>query len=65
MRAHRVLAEAEPLAEDEGQRESRDAGVDVDRGATGEVDRLTPLAIQPPFSAAKPPNAQTQCATGK
>ena len=34
-----ALLEADALAEDEGQRESRSTGVDVDRGATGEVDR--------------------------
>ena len=39
VRAHRDLAEADPLADDEGEHEPGDTGVDVHDGATGEVDR--------------------------
>ena len=39
MRVHQLAAEAAPLAEDERQGEARGPGVDVHRGATGEVDR--------------------------
>ena len=41
VRTHRDLAEAEALADDEGEDEPGHAGVDVDDGATGEVDRTT------------------------
>ena len=40
VRAHRVAAEAAALAEHQGERQARGTGVDVHRGATGEVDRL-------------------------
>ena len=40
VRAQRLLAEPDPLAEDQGQCQACGTGVDVHRGAAGEVDRL-------------------------
>ena len=39
MRTERGLAEADPLADDDREHECGHAGVDVDHGAAGEVDR--------------------------
>ncbi|MEI2643903.1 MAG: hypothetical protein V9G10_16760 [Candidatus Nanopelagicales bacterium] len=38
VRLHRRLRPAEPLAQDQGQRQTGRTGVDVDRGSSGEVD---------------------------
>ena len=38
MRSHVVAAVADPLAEHEGADEARDAGIDVDDGAAGEIE---------------------------
>ena len=63
VRAHRVLAEADPLAEHQTQRQRGGAGVDVHRGAAGEV--LDAPAGQPAPPLPSVPKSNTQCATGK
>ena len=47
MRLHRVLAEADALADHEREGESREARVDLDHGAAGEVDQPCRLEEAP------------------
>ena len=68
VRPHRVAPPAEPLAKHDGEGQTGDTGVDVHRGATGEVDRLQvvgdPAADVGDTSSVRV-KSKTQWATGK
>ena len=66
VRPHRIAPPADPLAQDDGQRKTGDAGVDVHRGATGEVDRLQVVGDPATEScSSRREKSNTQWATGK
>ena len=60
-----LLAEADPLAEHERQREAGGTGVDVHRRTAGEVDRLEVVGDPAADLAGVAVEPKTQCATGK
>ena len=60
----RVLAEALAVADDQDQDQAGDAGVDVDHGAAGEVDRPVRSVWPNQPSAEKRPPPQTMKAIG-
>ena len=62
VRPHRIALPAEPLAQDEGQGQTGGAGVDVDRGATGEVDRLQ--VVGDPAADVVPPGSEVEHPVG-